>query len=153
MLVGATAYRMLTIWPPHDVKEGDVVLVWGGSGGLGSMAIQIAKALGGIPIAVVSNDERGDYCMSLGAKGYINRTQFDHWGRLPDWPDDAAMPADDAGLPRLRQGDLGHPRRAQEPAHRLRAPRPGHDPDLALRLRHRRHGRHLRRHHRLQRRR
>jgi crotonyl-CoA carboxylase/reductase len=73
------------------VREGDVVLVWGGSGGLGSQAIQIVKAFGGTPIAVVSNEERGNFCMSLGAKGYINRKQFDHWGRLPDWTDDEAM--------------------------------------------------------------
>jgi len=91
MLVGATAYRMLTNWPPHNVREGDVVLIWGGSGGLGSQAIQIVKAFGGIPIAVVSSEERGNFCMNLGAKGYINRKQFDHWGRLPDWTDDAAM--------------------------------------------------------------
>ncbi len=91
MLVGATAYRMLTNWPPHNVQEGDVVLVWGGSGGLGSQAIQIVKAFGGVPIAVVSTEERGSFCMSLGAKGYINRKQFEHWGRLPDWTDDEAM--------------------------------------------------------------
>src|SRR4051794_1045870 len=47
MLVAATAYRMLAAWPPHTVQPGDVVLVWGGSGGLGSMGIQVAKALGG----------------------------------------------------------------------------------------------------------
>jgi crotonyl-CoA carboxylase/reductase len=90
-LEAATAYRMLASWPPHTVQPGDVVLVWGGSGGLGSMAIQIAKALGGVPIAVVSNDDRGEYCKRLGAVGYINRTKFDHWGRLPDWTDDKAM--------------------------------------------------------------
>ena len=33
MLVGATAYRMLMNWTPHTVREGDVVLVWGGAGG------------------------------------------------------------------------------------------------------------------------
>ncbi len=91
MLVGATAYRMLTNWKPHDVQPNDVVLVWGGSGGLGSMAIQIAKAKGGIPVAVVSNDERGQFCVRLGAKGFINRKQFQHWGRLPDWNDEDAM--------------------------------------------------------------
>jgi crotonyl-CoA carboxylase/reductase len=91
MLDGATAYRMLTGFPPHNVQEGDVVLVWGGSGGLGSMAIQIVKALGGIPIAVVSNAERGEYCLRLGARGFIDRTKFKHWGRLPDWRDDEAM--------------------------------------------------------------
>ena len=42
-LVGATAYRMLHDWPPHNVRQDDVVLVWGGAGGLGSMAIQIVK--------------------------------------------------------------------------------------------------------------
>jgi crotonyl-CoA carboxylase/reductase len=91
MLEAATAYRMLASWQPHVVHPGDVVLVWGGSGGLGSMAIQITKALGGRPIAVVSNDERGEYCMKLGAIGYVNRTKFDHWGRLPDWQDEKAM--------------------------------------------------------------
>jgi crotonyl-CoA carboxylase/reductase len=91
MLEAATAYRMLASWQPHVVHPADVVLVWGGSGGLGSMAIQITKALGGRPIAVVSNEERGDYCMKLGAAGYIDRTKFDHWGRLPDWEDEKAM--------------------------------------------------------------
>jgi crotonyl-CoA carboxylase/reductase len=90
MLVAATAYRMLVSWPPHNVQPNDVVLIWGGSGGLGSMAIQLTKALGGIPIAVVSSDERGEFCMKLGAKGYIDRRKFDHWGRLPDWQDEEA---------------------------------------------------------------
>jgi crotonyl-CoA carboxylase/reductase len=90
-LEAATAYRMLAHWEPHTVKQGDVVLVWGGSGGLGSMGIQITRALGGIPIAVVSSDERGEYCKSLGAEGYIDRTKFSHWGRLPDWQDEKAM--------------------------------------------------------------
>lgn len=91
MLVGATAYRMLCGWPPHTVREDDVVLVWGGSGGLGSQAIQIAKAKGAIPVAVTSGDERGEYCLKLGARGYIDRRKFDHWGIIPDWRDDAAF--------------------------------------------------------------
>jgi crotonyl-CoA carboxylase/reductase len=91
MLVGATAYRMLCGWPPHDVRENDVVLVWGGSGGLGSQAIQIAKAKGAIPVAVTSGAERGEYCVQLGAKGYIDRRKFDHWGIIADWRDDAAF--------------------------------------------------------------
>jgi crotonyl-CoA carboxylase/reductase len=91
MLVAATAYRMLASFPPHNVRDGDVVLIWGGSGGLGSMAIQITKALGGIPIAVVSSDQRGEFCMKLGAKGYVDRTKFDHWGRLSDWQDEQSM--------------------------------------------------------------
>lgn len=33
MLCGATAYRMLYGFAPHTLKPGDVVLIWGGSGG------------------------------------------------------------------------------------------------------------------------
>jgi crotonyl-CoA carboxylase/reductase len=90
MLVGATAYRMLCGWPPHTVRSGDVVLVWGGSGGLGSQAIQIVRALGGVPVAVTSGAERGEFALRLGARGYIDRRKFDHWGPLPDWRDNAA---------------------------------------------------------------
>ena len=66
------------------------MLVWGGAGGLGTMAIQIAKHFGARPVAVVSSDAKGEYCKSLGAVGYLNRKQFSHWGRMPDWTDDDA---------------------------------------------------------------
>lgn len=82
MLVGATAYRMLHHWKPNDVRSDDVVLVWGGSGGLGSMAIQIAKAAGATVVAVVSEPDKMEYCMQLGADGVINRKDFDHWGAI-----------------------------------------------------------------------
>lgn len=91
MLSGATAYRMLRGWAPHDVREGDPVLVWGGAGGLGSMAIQIARAFGGRPVAVVSDARKVDHCTSLGAVGCIVRNDFDHWGPMPHWTDDAGF--------------------------------------------------------------
>jgi crotonyl-CoA carboxylase/reductase len=81
---------MLCAWPPHTVGDGDVVLVWGGSGGLGCQAIQIARARGGIPVAVASGPERGEFCKRLGAVGYIDRKHFDHWGVIPDWRDTGA---------------------------------------------------------------
>jgi crotonyl-CoA carboxylase/reductase len=81
---------MLTGWPPHAVRPDDVVLIWGGAGGLGSMAIQIVRELGGKAIAVVSNDEKGEFCKKLGAVGYINRKNFDHWGMPPHWTDNEA---------------------------------------------------------------
>ena len=86
-LVGATAYRMLHGWPPNTVKDGDVVLIWGGSGGLGSMAIQIAREAGAVPVAVVSSESKFEFCQNLGAKGCINRKKFDHWGMPPHWDD------------------------------------------------------------------
>ncbi|HNO65059.1 MAG TPA: crotonyl-CoA carboxylase/reductase [Tepidiformaceae bacterium] len=86
-LVGSTAYRMLFGWAPHNVREGDVVLIWGGAGGLGSMAIQLAANVGAKPIAVIGNNNKVDFCKRLGAVGCINRKDFDHWGRLPNWDD------------------------------------------------------------------
>ena len=86
-LVGTTAFRMLFGWQGNTLNEGDVVLVWGGSGGLGSQAIQLATVHGARAVAVVSDDERGEYCKSLGAVGYINRKDFSHWGVPPHWSD------------------------------------------------------------------
>lgn len=91
LVTGGTAYRQLTRWAPNIVCPGDPVLIWGGAGGLGSMAIQLVRSRGGIPIAVVSDDERGAYCRELGARGVINRREFDHWGRLPDINDTDAI--------------------------------------------------------------
>ena len=86
-LVGTTAYRMLHGWKGNEVQDGDVVLAWGGSGGIGCQAIQLAKVAGAIPVAVVSSPERGEYCLKLGAAGWIDRTEFDHWGVSPHWTD------------------------------------------------------------------
>ena len=88
-LVAATAWRMLHGWGASSIKKGDVALIWGGAGGLGSMAIQIAKAVGATSVAMVSGEDKFDYCMKLGAKGCINRNEFDHWGMLPHWKDGA----------------------------------------------------------------
>jgi crotonyl-CoA carboxylase/reductase len=89
-LVGATAYRMLMGWPPNVVREGDPVLVWGGAGGLGSMAIQIVRELGGRAVAVVSSADKAEFCLKLGAVGVIDRTEMTHWGMPPHWSDAAA---------------------------------------------------------------
>ena len=81
MLSGATVYRMLNKYPPHIVKQGDVVLIWGGAGGLGTMAIQFTKLAGGIPVAVVNTEEKKIFCEAMGALT-INRSDYDHWGAL-----------------------------------------------------------------------
>jgi crotonyl-CoA carboxylase/reductase len=87
VLTLATAYRMLFGHPPHGLKPGDNVLVWGAAGGLGSMAIQVIAASGGNAIAVISDEDKRDFVESLGAKGAVNRKDFSCWGQLPDIDD------------------------------------------------------------------
>ncbi|SFR99152.1 crotonyl-CoA carboxylase/reductase [Yoonia litorea] len=79
----ATAYRMLFGHEPHDLKPGQNVLVWGASGGLGSYAIQLINTAGANAIAVISDESKREFVMSLGAKGVINRNDFNCWGQLP----------------------------------------------------------------------
>jgi len=80
----ATAYRMLFGHHPHELKPGQNILVWGASGGIGSFAIQLANTAGANAVAVISDEEKRDFVMALGAKGVINRKEFDCWGQLPD---------------------------------------------------------------------
>ncbi len=79
----ATAYRMLFGHRPHILRPGHNVLIWGASGGLGSMAIQLCAAAGAHAIGVISDESKRDFVMSLGAKGVLNRNDFDCWGQLP----------------------------------------------------------------------
>ena len=83
MLCASTAYRQLMGWTPNVVAPGDVVLVWGAAGGLGAMAIQITAALGGRAVAVISDDDKRQFCLDNGAAGVINRNDFSHWGPMP----------------------------------------------------------------------
>jgi crotonyl-CoA carboxylase/reductase len=84
LMTAGTAYRMLMGWPPNVVEPGDVVLVWGAAGGLGAMGLQVAAALGGRPVAVVSDEAKRQFCLDHGAVGVIDRTRFSHWGQMPD---------------------------------------------------------------------
>ena len=84
ILTLATAYRMLFGHRPHTLKPGQFVLVWGASGGLGSMAIQLIATAGGNAIGVISDESKRDFVMQMGARGIINRKDFICWGRLPD---------------------------------------------------------------------
>ena len=79
----ATAYRMLFGHQPHDLRPGQNVLVWGASGGLGSYAIQLINTAGGNAIGVISDEDKRDFVMGLGAKGVINRKDFNCWGQMP----------------------------------------------------------------------
>ncbi|MGI8614582.1 MAG: crotonyl-CoA carboxylase/reductase [Nocardioidaceae bacterium] len=72
-LVNSTAYRQLVSRNGADMKQGDVVLIWGASGGLGSYATQLALNGGAVPVCVVSSPERAEICRRMGAELIIDR--------------------------------------------------------------------------------
>jgi NADPH2:quinone reductase len=57
------------------LEPGMTVLVHGGAGGIGGAAIQICAIVGARAIAVVSTEEKADYCADLGAIAAIDRTR------------------------------------------------------------------------------
>jgi len=73
-LVNSTAYRQLISRNGAAMKLGDVVLVWGASGGLGSYATQLALAGGATPVCVVSSPDKADLCRRMGAELVIDRS-------------------------------------------------------------------------------
>ncbi len=77
-LVNSTAYRQLVSRNGAGMKQGDNVLVWGASGGLGGFATQYALNGGAVPVCVVSNTEKADICRRMGAELIINRAEEDY---------------------------------------------------------------------------
>ena len=77
-LVNSTAYRQLVSRNGAGMKQGDVVLIWGASGGLGSYATQYALNGGAIPVCVVSSPEKADLCRAMGAELIIDRNAEDY---------------------------------------------------------------------------
>ncbi|MEI8082778.1 MAG: crotonyl-CoA carboxylase/reductase [Actinomycetes bacterium] len=72
-LVNSTAYRQLVSRNGAGMKQGDNVLIWGASGGLGSYATQYALNGGATPICVVSSPSKAEICRSMGAELVIDR--------------------------------------------------------------------------------
>jgi NADPH2:quinone reductase len=78
--VDAAAFIMIYATSHHALidraalKVGETVLVLGAAGGVGTAAIQIAKAAGARVIAAASTDEKCALCKSLGADETINYT-------------------------------------------------------------------------------
>ncbi|ROR89876.1 crotonyl-CoA carboxylase/reductase [Nocardioides aurantiacus] len=74
-LVNSTAYRQLVSRNGAGMKQGDNVLIWGASGGLGGFATQYALNGGAVPVCVVSSDEKAEICRKMGAELIINRSE------------------------------------------------------------------------------
>jgi len=77
-LCNSTAFRMLVSRNGKPVTQGDKVLVWGASGGLGSFAVQHVLNSGGVPIGVVSSETKATMLRELGCEHVINRTEMNY---------------------------------------------------------------------------
>ncbi len=77
-LVNSTAYRQLVSHNGAGMKQGDTVLIWGASGGLGSYATQYALNGGAIPVCVVSSPEKAAIVRKMGADLVIDRSAEDY---------------------------------------------------------------------------
>jgi NADPH2:quinone reductase len=81
--VDAAAFIMIYATSHHalvdraQLKAGETVLVLGAAGGVGTSAIQIAKAVGARVIAAASTDEKCALCKSIGADATINYAKED----------------------------------------------------------------------------
>lgn len=73
-LVGITAH--LGLFREANLQSGETLFVNGGSGGVGSMVVQMAKATGARVIATAGSDAKAARCRELGADEVVNyRTQ------------------------------------------------------------------------------
>lgn len=70
-----TAYHML--FGRAKLQKGEMIFIWGASGGLGSAAIQIARYLGAKIIAAARSDSDAQKIRSMGAHYVVNYTKHD----------------------------------------------------------------------------
>ncbi|MFE7173433.1 crotonyl-CoA carboxylase/reductase [Streptomyces sp. NPDC057616] len=87
LLTAATSYRMLVGANGARIKQGDIVLIWGATGGLGAFAVQMVKNAGGIPVGVVGSAAKATLLRRLGCDVVIDRSEIGMGGDAPLTPE------------------------------------------------------------------
>ncbi len=72
-LCNSTSYRMLVGPNAARMKQGDTVLIWGATGGIGGYATQYVLNGGGTPVGIVSSPEKATLLNELGCEAVIDR--------------------------------------------------------------------------------
>jgi NADPH2:quinone reductase len=85
-LTGVTA--CLGLRRHAQVKDGEVLFVNGGTGGVGSCVVQMAKILGATVITTAGSDAKAEVCRELGADHVINHKTEDVVARVKAWVPD-----------------------------------------------------------------
>jgi crotonyl-CoA reductase len=72
-LCNSTSYRMIVSPNGSQMTQGQAVLVWGATGGIGAYATQYVLNGGGTPVGVVSSEKRAALLRELGCEAVIDR--------------------------------------------------------------------------------
>jgi crotonyl-CoA reductase len=72
-LCNSTSYRMIVSPNGAQMTQGQTVLIWGATGGIGAYAVQYVLNGGGTPVGVVSSPERAVLLHELGCENVIDR--------------------------------------------------------------------------------
>jgi crotonyl-CoA reductase len=72
-LCNSTSYRMIVSPNGAQMTQGQAVLVWGATGGIGAYATQYVLNGGGTPVGVVSSPERAKLLREMGCEAVIDR--------------------------------------------------------------------------------
>jgi len=80
-LCNSTSYRMIVSKNGSHMTQGQAVLIWGATGGIGAYAVQYVLNGGGIPVGVVSSEKRANLLRELGCEHVIDRRaeNFQFW--------------------------------------------------------------------------
>jgi crotonyl-CoA reductase len=72
-LCNSTSYRMIVSPNGAQMTQGQAVLVWGATGGIGAYAVQYVRNGGGVPVGVVSSEKRAALLREMGCEHVIDR--------------------------------------------------------------------------------
>jgi crotonyl-CoA reductase len=103
-LCNSTSYRMIVSPNGSQMTQGQAVLVWGATGGIGAYATQYVLNGGGVPVGVVSSEKRAALLRELGCEHVIDRRAED----FKFWKDDTEQdPAEWLRLGKAIRGKIG----------------------------------------------
>jgi crotonyl-CoA reductase len=104
-LCNSTSYRMIVSPNGSQMTQGQAVLVWGATGGIGAYATQYVLNGGGTPVGVVSSEKRAELLRAMGCEHVIDRRAEDfHFWNEDDTEQD---PAEWLRLGKKIRGEIG----------------------------------------------
>jgi crotonyl-CoA reductase len=77
-LCNSTSYRMIVSKNGSQMTQGQAVLIWGATGGIGAYATQYVINGGGTPVGVVSSEKRAELLRAMGCDAVIDRRAEDY---------------------------------------------------------------------------